>query len=209
MNLHIESFDADTYKYKSVTVKRKKTIGKKIINIYYRDVKESIDISASIGINNVLPALRIENDENWTIDYPALVYHIRNSFKSSYGITFESFFDKNNLSESLSYAHGQPSNRKKFKAIPKQSDEEYKKWWQQDLKVNEGFIREVYLENILTDKHLNKQMSDNLLFGEVIRKDPKMGIITAIYDDCYYWKVEPENVEYVRLQLKGKGIIIE
>jgi hypothetical protein len=91
--------------------------------------------------------------------------------------------------------------------VPKQTDEEYQRWFYNCEEILTGKIRGVYAENILSTQLLNSLLNNGLTLEKFIENSEKMPL-SEISDGCYYWKVEKDRINDFHQNLLKEGIII-
>lgn len=73
-------------------------------------------------------------------------------------------------------------------------------------KIQEGFIRDVYKENILSPIHLNRMVNGQKL-SELIESE-KIGQLSSINEDLFFWELKEDEVKKTKERINKSGLII-
>lgn len=180
-------------------------------NIHIIDLFSSEDsmitdylLSISQGSEKTNNCIFFESKENSNLRFKDLILLLEGYFNIDYGFSYVGAKGK----YSQSYVLGFKGKSKYLKDISRKNQKLYDKWFDVNMNIKDGIMRDVYKENVLNENHINNKCSNGMSLGELIRTDTIYGSIEQLANNLYYWKIEPENLEKVREILYKEDFVI-
>lgn len=142
----------------------------------------------------------LSNEFNFNLE--DFLLNVSPLFRVEYGFSYPVTIDQ----WATAYANGDWQHTKKMHDRTRISKEVLQNWQKNCEKIQDGFFRDIYSENIITRKHLRRMLNE-ITFEEYIKSE-KFGQLVSINDETYLLNIEQENLERARKSLYKTDLVI-
>jgi len=139
---------------------------------------------------------------DFNFDYGDFVRHFSVLFQIIYGFSY--IVELNEWS--AAYAFGDWQHLRKIDGINRLSKNDLQRWLDNCEKIQNGYLRDVYNENILHQKHLEMLVNEKSLKQCILKND--MGTLEPINQELSFWKLDDRQLKTARDYLYKLEIII-
>ncbi len=160
-----------------------------------RRVGIEFNISRPILITLVLPVEK-------SFSLKELSFGIYKYFRIIYGFSYLIGINE----WAAAYANGDWQHIDKIPGVIRVSKSILQKWNKSCELIRDGYIRDVYNENIVSTKHLGYKVNGETLEAYILKN--KAGELELINSDIYLWKINDDRLEDVRDYLYKGTIVI-
>lgn len=159
------------------------------------DVEDLRNKKRSIGVEfNITRPIHITVvlDEEIAFDTSSFVKKVYHLYKTVYGFNYES----NDNYWATAYAIGDREHGKSVRNIKRLSKDNFEQWLKNCEKISQGYLRDIYEENILNADQLNKPLNGGSLKDYIVSEN--MGEISMINNEVFCWKMNQTQLKESR-----------
>ena len=122
-------------------------------------------------------------------------------FRVVYGFAYRVKIDQ----WATAYAYGNWQNVKNVAGVERKSRVNMESWRVNCEKVSQGFFRDIFDENVVSDKHLQNSLRGKFIKDHILEG---LGTLELIVDGIYLWKLQQSELQKARKIIYKTGIII-
>lgn len=160
-----------------------------------RKVSVEFNITRPILTTIVIP-------EEYVFDFGNFVENYYVFFNVIYGFSYMA-----NIYEwPTAYANGDWQHAKNISPISRSSNEILQNWCTNCDRIQTGFLRDVYEENLINKNHLEKEINGRSLRQFIA--DNNLGVLHQINDFIFFWRLEDNQLGKARDLLYNTAILI-
>jgi hypothetical protein len=204
LGFYDEKYDDKYGKYDTNYPKIKKAKWDELVNISL-DVENLRDKKRSICVefNITRPVhLTVVLNEEISFDFKSFVERVYPFFKAEYGFNYDSYDNY----WATAYAIGDREHGKEVHNIKRLSKEHFEQWLSKCEKISEGFLRDIYEENVLSTAQLNHSINGRSLKEFIVSEN--MGELSMINNDVFFWKLNDDQLKKCREILYKTDLLI-
>jgi hypothetical protein len=139
---------------------------------------------------------------NYQIEVADLIKQLNLNYHILYGFCY--FFDKDFIP--LEYALGGYQHLKKIPNVERISKEDILRWRNNCEKIKDGFIRDIYNENVLHEVALHKTVNGGTLSDYIVNNG--IGQLIHVLDKLYLWKLTDAELKSAKKILYKSSLVI-
>lgn len=199
-----ETYDVKYGKIGDVEVKLKKEEPSNLVNfsLHKSDLRKSLS-EVNVEFNFTRPvSLTLQMPDDVRFDILSFAKCIRTYFSFQYGFVYKPLFDK----WSTAYANGDQQHVKSENGFVSFEKAPLKRWFNECEKISAGYIRDIFQENFIIEKHLDFDIRGENLRQIIVLNN--LGSLEPIEKEAYYWKLTQDQLDLARKLLYNSGILI-
>jgi hypothetical protein len=194
-------YSGEMKKYRTEVINNIKELIRFDLTYYEKGIEYSI-VEVNLYTSNINGITITLKRGKLPFDFFDFIFNINKFFKVEYGYYFWGPIEK----QIMTFEAGDSEKGKYVNDATKTSKDDINSWRFNSEKINEGYFRDIFEINVLSERHINN-LIEGITLKEIIKKK-NIGNIEKIAEGVYFWKLNQKELVLARKIVYDANLIV-